>query len=71
MTWITTYSAQAFDFDGLIIDSEWAIYESAVAAFEEHGHELTVDAWATIVGLGDDEEEQAWAMLMDDASRLR
>jgi putative hydrolase of the HAD superfamily len=57
--------AVVFDFDGLIIDSEWVIYETAVAAFEIHGHELTVDAWATIVGLGDDDDDLAWAMLME------
>jgi HAD superfamily hydrolase (TIGR01509 family) len=55
--------AVVFDFDGLIIDSEWAIYETACAAFAEHGHELTVEAWSTIVGLGDDDEEAAWARL--------
>jgi HAD superfamily hydrolase (TIGR01509 family) len=57
--------AVVFDFDGLIIDSEWAIYEAAVAAFEVHGHELTVEAWSTIIGLGDDEDERAWSTLMD------
>ena len=29
--------AVVFDFDGLIIDSEWVIYESAGDAFAEHG----------------------------------
>ncbi len=58
-----TLDAVVFDFDGLIIDSEWAIYETAVAAFAVHGHELTVEAWGTIVGLGDDDEELAWATL--------
>ena len=53
-----------FDFDGLIIDSEWVIYESARAAFAVHGHDLTVDAWATIVGLGDDDDELMWATLV-------
>ena len=58
-----TLEAVVFYFDGLIIDSEWAIYETAVAAFAEHGHELTVEAWSTIVGLGDDDEEASWSML--------
>jgi putative hydrolase of the HAD superfamily len=58
-----TLEAVVFDFDGLIIDSEWAIYETAVAAFEVHGHELTVEAWSTIIGLGDDDDELAWSML--------
>jgi HAD superfamily hydrolase (TIGR01509 family) len=57
-----TLDAVVFDFDGLIIDSEWAIFETARAAFTVHGHELTVEAWGTIVGLGDD-DERAWATL--------
>jgi HAD superfamily hydrolase (TIGR01509 family) len=58
-----TLEAVVFDFDGLIIDSEWAIYETAVAAFAVHGHELTVEAWSMIVGLGDDDEQASWATL--------
>ncbi len=54
-----------FDFDGLIIDSEWAIYETARAAFAEHGHDLRVEAWATIIGLGDDDGDRAWSLLME------
>jgi HAD superfamily hydrolase (TIGR01509 family) len=57
--------AVVFDFDGLIIDSEWAIYETACAAFAEHGHDLSVEAWSTIVGLGDDDEEASWATLCE------
>jgi HAD superfamily hydrolase (TIGR01509 family) len=59
-----TLEAVVFDFDGLIIDSEWAIYETACAAFAVHGHELTVEAWATIIGLGDDDEDRAWSLLL-------
>jgi HAD superfamily hydrolase (TIGR01509 family) len=60
-----TLDAVVFDFDGLVIDSEWAIYETACAAFAEHGHDLTVEAWSTIVGLGDDDEEASWAILCE------
>ena len=45
-----TLEAVVFDFDGLIIDSEWVIFETAVAAFAHHGHELTLEAWCTMVG---------------------
>jgi HAD superfamily hydrolase (TIGR01509 family) len=55
--------AVVFDFDGLIIDSEWAIYETAKLAFAVHGHDLSVAAWATIVGLGDD-DQLAWSTLL-------
>jgi putative hydrolase of the HAD superfamily len=61
---VVTLAAVVFDFDGLIIDSEWVIFESARAAFAVHGHELTVEAWATIVGLGDEDEELMWATLV-------
>ena len=60
-----TLEAVVFDFDGLIIDSEWAIFETACAAFEVHGHDLTVEAWSTIVGLGDGDDDLAWSTLMD------
>jgi HAD superfamily hydrolase (TIGR01509 family) len=59
-----TLDAVVFDFDGLIIDSEWAIYETACAAFAVHGHDLTVEAWSTIIGLGDDDEDRAWSTLL-------
>jgi HAD superfamily hydrolase (TIGR01509 family) len=59
-----TLEAVVFDFDGLIIDSEWAIYETARAAFTVHGHDLTVEAWATIVGLGEDDDDLAWSTLL-------
>ncbi|MEQ1787115.1 MAG: HAD family hydrolase [Acidimicrobiales bacterium] len=59
-----TLEAVVFDFDGLIVDSEWAIYETARAAFTVHGHDLTVEAWATIVGLGDGDDDRAWTLLL-------
>lgn len=52
--------AVVFDFDGLVMDSEWAIYEAASAAFTHHGHELSVAAWSTIVGLNDDGGDAEW-----------
>jgi HAD superfamily hydrolase (TIGR01509 family) len=58
-----TLDAVVFDFDGLIVDSEWVIYESAVAAFAAHGHELPVAAWATIVGTNDAEDPEGWDRL--------
>lgn len=59
-----TLEAVVFDFDGLMVDSEWVIFESAQAAFAIHGHELTVEAWSVVVGLGDDSDEGAWAALL-------
>ena len=58
-----TLEAVVFDFDGLIIDSEWVIYESAAAAFAEHGHELPLEAWATVVGTNERDERSQWEEL--------
>lgn len=55
--------AVVFDFDGLIIDSEWVIFESAAAAFAAHGHELHLDAWAAVVGTSERDERAAWDAL--------
>jgi HAD superfamily hydrolase (TIGR01509 family) len=46
--------AVVFDFDGLILDTEWAIYDTARKAFGVHGHELALEHWATIVGINDE-----------------
>jgi putative hydrolase of the HAD superfamily len=55
-----TLEAVVFDFDGLILDTEWAIYESAHAAFAAHGHALTTEAWSTIIGTNGDADDSWW-----------
>lgn len=55
-----TLDAVVFDFDGLILDTEWAIYESALAAFEAHGHTLSVEAWSTIIGTNNEIDDAWW-----------
>lgn len=55
-----TLAAVVFDFDGLILDTEWAIYESALAAFERHGHALSVEAWSTIIGTNNELDDTWW-----------
>jgi putative hydrolase of the HAD superfamily len=42
--------ALIFDFDGLIIDTESAIYQSWRELYRSHGHELTVERWSQCVG---------------------
>ena len=58
-----TPEAVVFDFDGLIIDSEWVIFEAAVKAFAAHGHTLPVEAWATIIGTNSATDPTWWSNL--------
>jgi HAD superfamily hydrolase (TIGR01509 family) len=39
-----------FDFDGLILDTEYASRAGWEWLYREHGHELPADLWATLVG---------------------
>jgi HAD superfamily hydrolase (TIGR01509 family) len=39
-----------FDFDGLILDTELASRAGWELLYRDHGHELPVDMWATLVG---------------------
>lgn len=58
-----TLEAVVFDFDGLILDTEWSIFESALAAFAAHGHTLTIEAWSTIIGTNTDDDDSWWQHL--------
>lgn len=51
--------AVVFDFDGTIFDSETPIYRASAAALGEMGLELTIEGWATVVGLGEDDSFDA------------
>ncbi len=42
--------AVLFDFDGVIIDTEWPIYESWKRVFEGEGHELKVETYVKCIG---------------------
>ena len=42
--------AVVFDFDGLILETEEAIYIALRELWAEHGHELTVEMWAQSIG---------------------
>jgi HAD superfamily hydrolase (TIGR01509 family) len=39
-----------FDFDGLILDTEFASRAGWELLYRDHGHELPADLWATLVG---------------------
>lgn len=47
--------AVVFDFDGLVLDTETPIYQATVGALSSLGHDLSVQAWATVVGHGDED----------------
>jgi len=42
--------ALLFDFDGLIVDTETPSFASWQEVFREHGRELPLERWATIIG---------------------
>lgn len=46
----TPVAALLFDFDGTIMDSETAVFEAYRRLYEEHGHELRLDEWASGIG---------------------
>ncbi len=39
-----------FDFDGLLVETEWSAYRAWAEIFEEHGHEFTLSDWSAVVG---------------------
>src|SRR5690242_21850965 len=39
-----------FDFDGLLVDTETPARLAYEELYREHGHELPLDKWATLVG---------------------
>ena len=48
-----TLQAVVFDFDGLILDTEWPEFQSISETFADHGHEFPLDEWVEIVGTAD------------------
>ncbi|MGC6465016.1 MAG: HAD family hydrolase [Akkermansiaceae bacterium] len=39
-----------FDFDGVILDTEWSIYESMLEVFRENGHDLPLEEYVKCIG---------------------
>lgn len=49
----TSYpKAVVFDFDGLLVDTEWAIYQSWLRIFDNEGHPLPLNVFIQCVGSG-------------------
>src|SRR4051812_30412014 len=56
--------ALIFDFDGLILDTEWTKFTAVSEAFSAHGVELPVDDWRAAVG---DTTSRHWTDQLADA----
>jgi len=56
---MATLGGVVFDFDGLIVDSEMPIFEMSRAALAEMGHAIDIEAWSSVVGLGDADSHAA------------
>lgn len=54
--------ALVFDFDGLMVDTETAAYESWIQIFREHGQEFPLSLWSAVLG-GSGEEFDPCAYL--------
>lgn len=44
------FAAVLFDFDGVLVDTEWAIYQSWRRVFEAHEHELPLEIYTRCIG---------------------
>lgn len=44
------FSAILFDFDGVLVDTEWAIYQAWRRLFESHGQPLPLDIYTRCIG---------------------
>ncbi len=41
-----------FDFDGVIVDTEWAIYQSWVRLYQREGQEISIETYSPALGAG-------------------
>src|SRR3989442_12086821 len=59
-------AAVVFDFDGVILDSESAEFESHRLIYERHGVALTPDDWCDQIGVWAEEHEQRWCTRLNE-----
>lgn len=45
-----TIQAVLFDFDGVLVDTEWAIYDAWHRTFQAHGHPLPLELYTRCIG---------------------
>lgn len=43
-------SAVLFDFDGILVDTEWAIYQAWLGTFQRHGQDLPLSQYTRCIG---------------------
>jgi len=43
-------SAVLFDFDGVLVDTEWAIYQAWLRTFQKHDHDLPLEVYTRCIG---------------------
>jgi HAD superfamily hydrolase (TIGR01509 family) len=43
-------SAVLFDFDGILVDTEWAIYQAWMRTFQRYGHDLPLSLYTRCIG---------------------
>jgi HAD superfamily hydrolase (TIGR01509 family) len=43
-------AAILFDFDGVLVDTEWAIYQAWLKTFRDHGHDLPLSLYTRCIG---------------------
>jgi HAD superfamily hydrolase (TIGR01509 family) len=44
------FAAVLFDFDGVLVDTEWAIYQAWLRTFEAQGHDLPLEIYTRCIG---------------------
>jgi len=44
------FSAVLFDFDGVLVDTEWAIYQAWLRTFQDHDHDLPLEVYTRCIG---------------------
>jgi HAD superfamily hydrolase (TIGR01509 family) len=52
-----------FDFDGLIVDTEWSVYQSWIEVFQIFDAQLPLDQWTSIIGTSEYEHFDPYEVL--------
>jgi HAD superfamily hydrolase (TIGR01509 family) len=63
---MSVVAAVVFDFDGVILDSESAEFESHRRIFDRHGLPLTPEEWCDQIGVWVEEHERRWCARLNE-----